>query len=114
MFRYFSSSKEVFLDGKMRGRTFYFVNYEARKDNLFELPRTTLAMKINSSGARNNADQYRFAGRSRRVTVIRPGFEDSFSASDNCIWLDAGESQTIQVSETAGLQATAWNLKAQK
>jgi beta-mannosidase len=99
---------EVHRDGQLADRTFYFVNYEANKDSLFELPRTTLALSFGAGEA-----IVRNTGRRPAVgaAVLRPGHLASFSASDNYFWLEAGESLRIRVSDTEGLTVDAWNVK---
>jgi hypothetical protein len=42
---------EVHRGGQPADRTFYFVNYEARKDALFQVPTTTLSLKVGSDEA---------------------------------------------------------------
>jgi beta-mannosidase len=99
---------EVYRDGQLADRTFYFVNYEERKDSLFELPRTTLELSVGAGKAViRNSGQRPAVG----AAVLRPGHLASFSASDNYFWLDAGESMRIRVNATEGLTATAWNIE---
>ena len=97
---------EVETEGHQIQRTFYFVNYEAKKDSLFDLPATTL--KLSTS---NGAAQVTNTGHLPAVGVLidRPGHADTFHASDNCFWLDAGESNTIEVNTMDGLTVSAWN-----
>ena len=97
---------EVETDGHQIQRTFYFVNYEAKKDSLFELPVTTLQLSTSNGAAQvTNIGHLPAVG----VLVDRPGHADTFRASDNCFWLDAGESKTIQVSTMDGVTVRAWN-----
>jgi beta-mannosidase len=97
---------EVKKDGALADRTFYFVNYEAVKDSLFNLPRTTLALKAGSGTAvvTNTGSLPAVA-----VTVQRPGHLDTFTAGENFLWLEPGETKRIPVSESSGLSAEAWN-----
>ena len=44
------------------------------------------------------------------VNVARPGHLDTFRVSDNYFWLDAGESQTVEVNSTEGLTTGGWNV----
>jgi beta-mannosidase len=97
---------EVFQDGALAQRTFYCANYEARKGCLFALPRTTLAMSVrgNQATVRNTGSLSAVA-----VSVARPGYADTFVASDNYFWLDPGEEWTITVSDPTDLTVNAWN-----
>ena len=98
---------EVHADGQPADRTFYWINYEFDKGCLFRLPRTTVAMTVEENGAVvvTNAGKLPAVG----VCVGRPGHLDTFTASENYIWLDAGERHTIRVNEQEGLSVGAWN-----
>lgn len=97
---------EVIKDGALADRTFYWVNYEPVKGCLFTLPRTTLTMKAEDGRVIvTNTGLLPAVG----VHVVRPGHLDTFTASDNYFWLDAGESYKLQVSEIRGLKLDAWN-----
>ena len=43
------------------------------------------------------------------VNVGREGHLDTFTASENYLWLDAGEQRTIRVNTLDGLSVGAWN-----
>ncbi len=45
------------------------------------------------------------------VNIQCPGKADKFTASDNYIWLDPGESAELEVNITKGLVTDAWNLE---
>ncbi|MEI6169120.1 MAG: LamG-like jellyroll fold domain-containing protein [bacterium] len=97
---------EVEADGRQVHRTFYFVNYEAKKDSLFELPATTYELAAGNGVARvTNTGLHPAVG----VTISRPGHADTFSADDNAFWLDPGESRTVAVNSTDGLAVEAFN-----
>lgn len=99
---------EVAKNGKPVDRTFYFVNFEAVKDSLFEMPTTTLSLKVDGTTATiTNTGKLPAVG----ASVQRVGHLDTFTADENYIWLDAGESKTINVSDTQGLTVDAWNLQ---
>ncbi len=102
---------EVWRAGELAQRSFYFVNFEPVKGSLFTLPNTRLAFELrgNSVIVRNTGNLPAAA-----VDVSRPGFLDSFTVSDNYFWLEAGESRTLEVSETEGLVVSAWNAPAVK
>jgi beta-mannosidase len=97
---------EVRVDGALADRTFFWVNYELAKGCLFALPRTTLRMEVRGSKVvlTNTGALPAVAAH-----VARPGHLDTFTASDNYFWLDAGESRTVRVNTPAGLAAAAWN-----
>jgi beta-mannosidase len=97
---------EVLLNGRPADRTFYWLNYEFDKGCLFRLPQTRLGMRVNGNEVvvKNEGELPAAA-----VNVARPGHLDSFRASDNFFWLDAGEEHTIAVNEPDGLTVEAWN-----
>ena len=43
------------------------------------------------------------------VMLQQPGRLDSFLPSDNCLWLDAGQSRMLEVNSSDGLFIEAWN-----
>lgn len=98
---------EVIVDPRVLHRTFYFVNFEAVKDSLFDLPTTTLSLAAGGGVATvTNTGSLPAVG----VTLLRPGHADTFSADDGCFWLEPRESRRIRVSHDAGLAVDAWNL----
>ena len=97
---------EVHVDGQLADRTFYWINHELDKGCLFRLPRTRVALTVEDGAAVvTNTGALPAVG----VHVDRPGHLDTFTASDNYFWLDAGETRTVRVNSTAGLAAAAWN-----
>jgi len=44
------------------------------------------------------------------VNIQRPDHADTFRASENYLWLEPGESKTITVNTTEGVQLEGWNL----
>ena len=102
---------EVWQDGALADRTFYFVNFEPVKGSLFALPKTELAFE-----ARGHKVSVRNTGSlpAVAVDVSRPGHLDTFTVSDNYFWLDAGEAATVEVSEFDGLAVSAWNAQQAK
>jgi len=98
---------DVKKNGTRVGRTFYFVNFEAKKGSLFTLPRTVLSLQAKDGQAIvSNRGSVPAVG----VAVLRPGNLATFNADDNYFWLDAGESHTVGVSTTEGLRMEAWNV----
>ncbi|MCY4072963.1 MAG: beta-mannosidase [Chloroflexi bacterium] len=100
---------EVWKDKTLADRTFYFVNYEAVKGSLFNLPQSALRLEVDGSKAivSNTSSLPAVA-----VHVSRPGHLDIFEVSDNYFWLDAGESATLEVNSANGLTVGAWNASA--
>lgn len=100
---------EVWKDKSLADRTFYFVNYEAVKGSLFKLPQSAVSLEVDGSEAvvSNTGSLPAVA-----VHVSRPGHLDTFEASDNYFWLDAGESATLEVNSASGLTVGAWNASA--
>ncbi len=99
---------DVIKGDALAGRSFYFLNYETVKGSMFKLPRTTLSMEAKDGQAFvTNTGALPAAG----VAVLRPGHLDTFTASDNYFWLEPGESKTVVVSSTEGLEISAWNLE---
>ncbi|MCY4018838.1 MAG: beta-mannosidase [Chloroflexi bacterium] len=101
---------EVWKDGALADRTYYFVNYEAVKGSLFNLPQSALSLRARGGEAvvSNTGSLPAVA-----VNVSRPGHLDSFEVSDNYFWLDAGESTRLEVNSADGLTVGAWNASAQ-
>lgn len=97
---------EVWKVNALADRTFYFVNYEAEKGSLFNLPQSKLSLEIDGNKAiiSNTGSVPAVA-----VNVSRPGHLDTFEISDNYFWLDAGETAALDVNGTAGLTVAAWN-----
>lgn len=100
---------EVWRDSALADRSFYFVNFEPVKGSLFTIPRTELAFEAQG----NRALVSNIGGLpAAAVDVSRPSHLDTFTVSDNYFWLDAGETATVEVSETDGLVVSAWNADA--
>jgi beta-mannosidase len=98
---------EVRANGVLINRTFYWLNYEFDKGCLFRLPRTTLALTVkNGQAVVTNTGTLPAVG----AHVDRPGHLDTFTASDNYFWLDAGEKRVISVNTSEGLTVAAWNV----
>ncbi len=102
---------EVWADGALADRSFYFVNYEPVKGSLFKLPKTSLEFDVQGDSViiANTG-----ALPAAAVDVSRPGYLDNFTVSDNYFWLDAGETTTVEVSDVGGLVVSAWNAGAVK
>ena len=97
---------ELEVDGQLAFSTFYFLNYEMRRGCLFELPKTSLELSVQGKEATvTNTGSLPAVG----VHVDRPGHADTFVASDNWFWLEAGQKRTVEVSEADGLTVSALN-----
>lgn len=97
---------EILHEEQLLDRTFYFVNLEVKKDCLYQLPPTALKWRtIDGKVVVTNVGNLPAVG----VMVSRPGHLDTFTAGDNCFWLDIGQSQAVTVSHSDKLRVTAWN-----
>ena len=89
-------------------RNWYFSNYETRPGIILQA-RPTSVEYIQSG--RNiqlaNTGDYPAVG----VKIELPGKADSFTASDNYLWIDPGETLTVQVNTDDTVTLSGWNLK---
>ncbi len=122
---------EVRLGTRLVDRTFYILNFESERGCLFTRPRTSVRATVEpkAPGVAGGTGQrvLRLPGAPRGaagalltvtntgsvpaigVEISRPGHLDTFTASDNYFWLDAGESTLVTVSDSGGVTAGAWN-----
>ena len=99
---------EVRKNGTLADRTFYWTNFHAVKDSLFNLPTTEVSMKITDGAASlKNTGKIPAVG----VNVSRPGHADTFLAEENYFWIDPGETKTVNVSDARGLVLDGWNVE---
>lgn len=103
---------DVLSGGLLKQRNYYFTNFEAAKDCLFELPKTTLRAEIEGSDkighnfiSVKNEGPLPGVG----VEISRPGHLDELTVEDNYFWLLPGESRSLQINSTEGLTVKAWN-----
>lgn len=102
---------EIKKDGNQAFRTFYWTNFEAEIGCMFTLPTTTLTMKADGNDMTIvNTGSKPAVG----VNFACPKVSDKFMTEDNFIWLDPGESRTIQVSHPNDVTIDAWNLEGRK
>lgn len=96
------SNKEILF------RTFYFMNFEVDKGNLFKLPQTSLKTQRTDSGITitNTGDRPAVG-----VTVKSPGNEHKLTVSQNYFWLNPQESKTVTVNITENIEVDCWNIK---
>jgi beta-mannosidase len=97
---------EVYVGRRRVSGTFYFVNYEAQHDSLFELPRTRLSHKVKGGHVTilNTGGLPAVAVNVRDVANL-----DTFSAGDGYFWLEPGESRRVSISSHDDLCVEAWN-----
>lgn len=98
---------EIRRNNQLAHRSYYWSNFERNKDCLFNLPTTTLSMKVEGPKVTltNSGTLPAVAAH-----VLRPSHLDTFTADDNYFWLEPGESRQIAVSDSRGVVAGAWNV----
>lgn len=98
---------EIRRNKQLTHRSYYWSNFERNKDCLFNLPTTTLSMKVEGTNVTltNSGSLPAVAAH-----VLRPSHLDTFTADDNYFWLEPGESRQIVVSDSRGVVAGAWNV----
>ncbi|MBI3119090.1 MAG: hypothetical protein HYZ00_10415, partial [Candidatus Hydrogenedentes bacterium] len=97
---------EVFQDGALVQRTFYWTNYEQRPGCLLSLPATQL--KLEKQPQRlliTNTGNLPAVG----VHLVCPEVSDQFLADDGYFWLDPGETRAVNVNVGDGVGVSAWN-----
>ena len=100
---------EVFVDGKIEDRTFYWVNYQKKPGSLLALPKTELTyyMKENTLCIENKGIHPAFG-----ITVECLKKDTTFTSEDSMFWLDAGEKRELKISDMDDLTIKAWNASA--
>ena len=98
---------DLFVEGELADRAWYFYNFEAKRDCLFDRPRATLEL-----GTEDGAAVVRNTGAvpAMGVCVRRPGHADTFTPEDGFLWIDPGETRIIQVDSVEGLAIEALNV----
>lgn len=97
---------EILRSGKLEQRSYYWANFYDPKDCLFDIPKTTLARSTNGKQVTvTNTGGVPAIG----VHIDRPGHMETFHVSDGYMWIEPGESQTVEVNEIEGLVIGAWN-----
>ena len=97
---------ELLVDGKLHGRTFYWMNFKAKCGCLFELPKTTLKVEKEPGMAviTNTGDVPAVA-----VNFLCSKISDKFIAGDNFVWIEPGETLRIETNRDDYEGVTAWN-----
>lgn len=97
--------------GKLISRNWYFSNYETKRGVLLEsAPGELEYMQNGKSVTITNTGNVPVMG----VTVEVPGKASVLSLSDNYLWLDAGETKTIEMNINDRATVTGWNVKPKK
>lgn len=99
---------EVYKNGDLSDRTFYWMNFEAKPGCLMELPKTNLSLKFEDNVAViQNLGDIPAVG----VYFNCPKISDKFRAEDSYFWLDPKEVKRIKVNLTKGIDIKAWNAR---
>ena len=99
---------ETFCDGALASKTFYWLNFERKQGCLFSLPEGKLETEVNGNRVTlKNVSNVPLVA----LTVETEADDTAFEISDNFLWLNAGEMQTVVVNNPDGLTFSAWNLK---
>lgn len=98
---------EVWKNGMMADRVYYWTNYEPATACIQDLPTTTLSMSISGNNVTvTNTGSLPAIG----VNLVCPSVSSTIEISDNYFWLDPGESKTVTVSSTIGIEGVdLWN-----
>ena len=88
-------------------RNYYFTNYEVRRGVIMSMPRTDVALAQDGHRVTvTNTGKLPAIG----VHVEWLGHAHEFVASENYLWLDAGESMTIEVNTEEPVSVKGWNI----
>ena len=97
---------DVLVNGTPAKRNYYFTNFQAKRDCLFNLPKTRLSL---SPGKGKVTVRNEGAAPAVGVNVSRPGHAETFFIDENYFWLDPGESKTVLVNDAEGTTVDGWN-----
>ena len=98
---------DVLCDGDRLARNYYFANYEVRRGVIMSMPRTDVVLAQDGHRVTvTNTGKLPAIG----VHVEWPGHAHEFVASENYLWLDAGESMTIEVNTEEPVCVKGWNI----
>ena len=98
---------DVMRKGDLVQRNYNFTNFETAKECLFNLPKSSVSMKVKGGMAVvKNTGKLPAVG----VNISQPGHLDTFTVEDNYFWLDVGETKTVNVNDTKGLTVDGWNI----
>jgi beta-mannosidase len=100
---------EIYLEGQLIHRTFYWLNYQGEQGCLLNLPTTKLACQANGNKLMiKNTGSLPAVG----VTVECIPDADKFVTEDSVFWLEAGEERTVTVNRTSNFTVKAFNAAA--
>ena len=102
---------DVLQGSVLAKRNYYFTNFEAAKDCLFNLPKTKLSMTVADGKVIVKNDG---AVPAVGIEISRPGHLDAFFPNENYFWLEPGESKTVSVNATKDVNVKAWNAEMAK
>lgn len=94
--------------GDLIARNWYFTNYETKRGVLLES--TPCEIEYTQQGKKvtlTNNSHIPAIG----ITLEVPGKASVLSLSDNYLWMDAGETKTIEMNINAPVKVTGWNIK---
>ena len=99
---------EVYKNGDLSGRTFYWMNFNSHPGCLMELPKTNLKLSFEGNVAViQNIGDVPAVG----VNFDCPDISDKFRAEDSYFWLDPKEVKRVNVNMVDGIKLKAWNSK---
>jgi beta-mannosidase len=97
---------DLFVEGELADRAWYFYNFEGKRDCLFDRPRADLELSV-AEGAASVANTGSVPAIG--VCVRRPGNAHTFTPGDGFLWIDPGETRVIAVDSADGLAIEALN-----
>ncbi|MCK9414393.1 MAG: hypothetical protein M0Q53_18980 [Prolixibacteraceae bacterium] len=97
---------EVYKNGDLSDRTFYWMNFLAKPGCLMELPKTNLSLSFEGNVAviQNTGDVPAVG-----VHFDCPEISDKFRAEHSYFWLDPKETRRVNVNLNEGIKIKAWN-----
>ncbi len=97
---------ELRLEGALRYRSFYWLNYLADQGCLFRLPRTTLQSERHPGKITiRNTSSLPAVG----VNMSSP-HSDELTIEDNFFWMNPGETREVDISGDRDVSLQAWNV----
>ena len=99
---------DIVIDDELIHRNYYFINYEMEKGSLFSLPRASLICKVDNE---NKIVRVSNIGNVPSVCtqIINSKNSDKIVLSDNCFWLEAGETIETKTNITNDIWVKSWN-----
>lgn len=95
-------------DGTILARNWYFCNYETRRGVMLESRAADVVLKQDGNNIKlTNLSTWPAIG----VTIDVPGYSSSLLLSDNCLWLDPGETLSVNSNIARPAVVSWWNSK---